>query len=224
MRVVDVEVLKVVLEDDKIRQLLDQAQHEVVRSNIEVSSLRRGLEVTKQRETITREDAEIRATTRIKQDALARDLAASELALALAKIANTLAETDERKKALLAEQAVEEVKFANRLDRVKRERDQEAVFFATEQSKKIELLKAEAETAVQRFQAVSGNFSEALLSLSRHETLVKVAQAWDTQKIVEGESLGDTLSRLFTSTPLRPLVEQLTLPNGTNGQNTYGRK
>ncbi len=75
---------------------------------------------------------------------------------------------------------------------------------------------------MQRFQAVSGNFSEALLSLSRHETLVKVAQAWDTQKIVEGESLGDTLSRLFSSTPLQPLIEQMTLP--ANGQNANGRK
>lgn len=231
MRVTDIEVLKVVLEDDKIRGLLDQAQHEVVRSNIEVSSLRRGLEVTKQRETIVREDAEVRAATQIRQDELSRDLAASQLALALATIANTLAETDERKKAMLAEQGIEEVKFSHRLDRVKRERDQEATFYALEQGKKIELLKAEAETAVQRFQAVSGNFSEALVSLSRHDTLVKVAQAWDTQKLVEGESLGDTLSRLFSSTPLKPLVEQLTLLGPTmegggpgNGQNAYGRK
>jgi hypothetical protein len=188
-----------------------------VRSNIEVSTLRRGLEVTKQRETITREDAEVRAATRIRQDQLAQDLAASELALALARIANTLSETEERKKALLAEQAVEEVKFTSRLDRTKREREQDQAFFAASQAKKIELLKAEAETAVQRFQAVSGNFSEALLSLSHHETLVKVAQAWDTQKLIEGESLGDTLTRLFTSTPLKPLVEKLALPNGTNG-------
>ena len=64
---------------------------------------------------------------------------------------------------------------------------------------------------------MSGNFSEALLSLSRHETLVKVAQAWDTQKLIEGESLGDTLTRLFTNTPLKPLVEQLALPKPTNG-------
>ena len=225
MRVVDVEVLKVVLEDDKIRQLLDQAQHEVVRSNIEVSSLRRGLEVTKQRETIVREDAEVRALTKIRQDELARDLAASQLALALATLANTLVESDERKKTLLAEQAMEEVRFSHQLDRVKRERGQDHEHFAAQQTQKIALLKAEAETAVLRFQAVSGNFSEALLSLSRHETLVKVAQAWDTQKIVEGESLGDTLSRLFSSTPLQPLVEQLTLakPSG-NGQNVSGRK
>jgi major vault protein len=191
MRIVDVEVLRVVLQDDKIRTLLDQAQHEVVRSNIEMSSLRRELDATKQREGITRE------------------MAASELAIALTRIANTLTETEEKKKAQRAQHELEELTLATRLDRTKRERDQAFEFFTRDQDKKIELLKAEAETAVQRFTAASGNFSEALLSLSRNETLVKVAQAWDTQKLIEGESIGDTLTRLFGSTPLRPLVEKL---------------
>jgi len=197
MRIVDVEVLRVVLQDDKIRTLLDQAQHDVVQTNIEMASLRRVLDVTKQREAISRE------------------MAASELAVALTKIANTLSETEERKKSARAQQELDEIAFVGHLDRERRERDMKFEFFVRDQDKKVELLKAEAETAVQRFTAASGNFSEALLSLSRNETLVKVAQAWDTQKLIEGESLGDTLTRLFGSTPLKPLVEKLT--NGTNG-------
>ena len=42
-----------------------------------------------------------------------------------------------------------------------------------------------------------------------------MAEAWNTQRIVEGESLGDTLNRLFHNTPLKPLVDKLTTP--TNG-------
>jgi hypothetical protein len=82
--------------------------------------------------------------------------------------------------------------------------------------KKIELLRAEAEaeTAVLRFQAASGNFSEALLALGRHETMVKAAEAWSVQRLVEGESLGDTRSRLFHNTPLKPLLDKLVLTNG----------
>jgi major vault protein len=202
MRVVDVEVLKVNLQDDKIRTLLDHAQHEVVRTNIEMSTLRRDLELTKQKETI------------------AREMAASELAVSLARIANTLSEIEERKKAAQAQHELEELAFGTRLDREKREREQTLAFVAREQERKIELLKAEAETAVQRFTAASGNFSEALLALSRNETLVKVAQAWDTQKLIEGESMGDTLTRLFGSTPLKPLVDKLASPgpNGTTGK------
>ena len=214
MRVVDVDVLKVILQDEKIRALLDQAQHDVVRSNIDLSNLTRELAVTRQRETIARETAEVKAATKVRQDELARELATSELATALARIANTLRETDERRRLVETEQALEGYKLGERIERVKREKDQELAFFAQEQEKRIELLRAEAETAVQRFQAASGNFSEALLSLGRHETMVKVAEAWSVQRLVEGEALGDTLSRLFHNTPLRPLLDKLVTPNG----------
>jgi major vault protein len=209
MRIVDVDVLRVTLQDDQIRALLDQAQHAVVRSNIDLSTLNRELAVTRQRESIARETAEVKAATKVRQDELARELAASELALVLARVANTLREATERKQLVEAEQAIEAYKVERRLERVARERDQELAFLAREQGQRIELLRAEAETAVQRFQAASGNFSEALLALGRHETLVKVAEAWSVQRIVEGESLGDTLSRLFHNTPLKALVDQL---------------
>jgi major vault protein len=214
MRIVDVDVLEVALQDDKIRGLLEQAQHDVVRSNIDLSNLARELGVTRQREAIARETAEVKTATRVRQDELARELAASELATALAKIANTLRETDERKQLVAAEQLIDDAKLGARLERVKRERDQELAFFAREQTQQIELLRAEADTAVQRFTAASGNFSEALLALGRNDTLVKVAEAWGVQRVVEGESLGDTLARLFHNTPLKPLVDKLVLSNG----------
>src|SRR5690606_16266150 len=127
----------------------------------------RELAVTKQREQIARETAEIKAATKLRNDELARELAASELATALAKLANNLAETRERMKTVEAEQAIDNAKLTARIERVKRERDQELAFAAIEQDKRIELLRAEAETAVQRFTAASGNFSEALLALGR---------------------------------------------------------
>ncbi|MCX5742382.1 MAG: hypothetical protein NT062_07790, partial [Proteobacteria bacterium] len=209
MRIVDVDVLKVILQDDKIRALLDQTQHDVVRANIDLSNLQRELVVTRQRESISRETLEVKAATKMRQDELARELATSELATALARIANTLRETDERKKLVESEQLIEGFKQQARIERVKREKDQELAFLAMEQDQRIELLRAEAETAVQRFTAASGNFSEALMALSHEETLVKVAQAWGVQRQIEGESLGDTLARLFHNSPLKPLVDKL---------------
>jgi major vault protein len=215
MRIVDVDVISVRLDDDKIRGLLEQAQHDVVRTNIELSTLSRELAVTKQREQLTREVASVKAQTWLRHEELVRERATSELATALTRIANTLRETAERKKLVEEEANIDAFKVNARVERVKRERDQELAFAAIEQDKHIELLRAEAETAVQRFTAASGNFSEALLSLGRHETLVKVAEAWNTQKIIEGESIGDTLSRLFGNTPLKALVDKLA--TGTNG-------
>ncbi|MFN0250710.1 MAG: hypothetical protein ACKV2T_27770 [Kofleriaceae bacterium] len=216
MRVVDVDVLKVTLQDEKIRALLDQSQHDVVRNNLDLSSLQRELVSTRQRRAIARETAEIEAATKMRMDELARELAASELATALAKLANTLRESDEKKKLVAAEAEIESFKAGARIERVKREREVEQAFEAVAQQKKIELLRAEAEVAVQRFTAASGNFSEALVSLGNHDTMVKVAQAWGVSRVIEGESLGDTLSRLFHNTPLKQLVDKLT--PGTNGQ------
>ncbi|HEY6174432.1 MAG TPA: hypothetical protein VIX73_08320 [Kofleriaceae bacterium] len=215
MRIVDVDVLEVALEDDKIRALLEQSQHDVVRASIDLSNLSRELAVTRQREAIARETAEVKQATRVRQDELARELAASELATALTRIGNALRESDERRKLVDVEQAIDGLKLAGRLDRVARERDQELAFGAREQAQQIELLRAQAETAVQRFTAASGNFSEALLALGRHETMVKVAEAWSVQRLVEGESLGDTLTRLFHNTPLKPLLDKLVLANGS---------
>ncbi len=214
MRVVDVEVLAVVIRDEAIRTLLDQAQRDVVKSSIDLSNQARGLEATRQRERMSRDELEVKAETKKRQDELVRELAASELATALARIGNAMKEQADKQKLVEAEQAVEELKFGTRLARVKREREQELVIHAREQEQQLELLRAQAEAAVQRFGAVSGNFSEALLALSRNETLVKVAQAWDVQRIVAGESLGDTLQRLFHDTPLKALVEQLVPKNG----------
>jgi len=215
MRVVDVDVLKVTLQDDKIRALLDQSQHDVVRTNLDLSSLQRELVSTRQRRAIARETAEIEAATKMRMDELARDLAASELATALAKLANTLRESDEKKKLVAADAEIESFKVGARIERVKREREQEQAFESVAQQKKIELLRAEAEVAVQRFTAASGNFSEALVTLGNHDTMVKVAQAWGVSRVIEGESLGDTLSRLFHNTPLKQLVDKLVPP--TNG-------
>ncbi|KAB2910521.1 MAG: hypothetical protein F9K40_02395 [Kofleriaceae bacterium] len=214
MRVVDVEVLAVVIRDEAIRTLLDQAQREVVKSSIDLSNQARGLEATRQRERMSRDELEVKAQTKKRQDELVRELAASELATVLARIGNAMKEQADKQKLVEAEQAVEELKFGTRLERVKREREQELAIHAREQEQQLELLRAQAEAAVQRFGAVSGSFSEALLALSRNETLVKVAQAWDVQRIIAGESLGDTLQRLFHDTPLRALVEQLVPKNG----------
>jgi major vault protein len=218
MFVSDVEVLKVHLQDEKIRPLLDAAQHEVVKTNIELSTLNRNLEIVKQKETISREEATVKAATKQISDKLQIELAASELAVALARFGNTMRALDEERKTKESAAKTEDMLFDTKLARVKRERDQETSFAELAQQRQITLLKAEAESIVQRFAAVSGNFSEALLALSRNETLVKVAQAWDVQKTIAGETLAGTLKKVFDGTPLGGIVEKLTVSNGTGSK------
>ncbi|KOR28259.1 hypothetical protein TI03_05110 [Achromatium sp. WMS1] len=61
--------------------------------------------------------------------------------------------------------------------------------------------------AVQRFQAAQSGFSEALLALNNHETLVKVAEAMSVQNFIGGRTLTDVLDKIFADTPLQSLVE-----------------
>jgi major vault protein len=57
-RIKDVEVLKVDIQDRSIQNLLDQAQHQVVQTNIELAQAKRDLEVTVQHEKIAQDKAQ----------------------------------------------------------------------------------------------------------------------------------------------------------------------
>lgn len=214
MRIVDVEVLKVALEDEQIRVLLDKTQHDVVRSNIDLSTARRALEVTQQKEDIDRTAEKTRADTTKMKHALSIELAVSELEVALARAGNDLKKIEVESKATQLRSELTDYDHNAKLQRVRKERDQEHSVAVAAQEQRILLLKAEAESIVARFSAVQGGFSEALLSLSRNETLVQVAKAWDIQRTIAGESLADTLARVFEGTPLRPLIEKLIPVNG----------
>lgn len=214
MRISDVEVLRVALEDEQIRVLLDKTQHDVVRSNIDLSTVRRALEVIQQKEDIERIAEKTRAETLKIKHTLSIELAASELVVALARAANDLKKIEEDAKIAQLRSELVDHEHDAKLLRVSKEHAQEHTVAAAAQVQRIELLKAEAESVVARFGAVQGNFSEALLALSRNDTLVQVAKAWDIQRTIAGESLADTLSRVFDGTALRPLIDKLIPVNG----------
>lgn len=214
MRVFDVEVLKVELPDERIRTLLDTAQHDVVKTNVEISNLKRNLESAKQKESIKIEEAEVVNLTAKRKNELAIELAGSELALIMAKIGNQLLQLEKQKEEAAQKVELENIGHQAKLDRIRLEKEQELGFHKRAQDISIEALVAEANAVVQRFSAAQGGFSEALLSLSNNETMVKVAQAWETQKVIGGESIADLLGRLFHNTPLKPLLNRLVSSNG----------
>jgi hypothetical protein len=62
---------------------------------------------------------------------------------------------------------------------------------------------------VQRFGAAQGGFSEALLALSNHELLAKVAEAMSVQAFVGGKTLTDVIDKVFAGTPLAGVMERV---------------
>ena len=78
-------------------------------------------------------------------------------------------------------------------------------------------IQAELDSAVARFGAVQGGFSEALLALSNHEVLAKVAEAMSVQSFVGGKTLTDVIDTVFAGTPLSGLMDKVKARTLTNG-------
>lgn len=214
MHVTDVEVLHVKIGDERIRTLLDAAQHDVVKTNIEMSTLRRNVATTSEKEALTRQEQAVRAETAKAKHGLEIELAASELALILTKSANALKINAEKLQLVGEEQKLQDVSFDAQLARQRRSQVQDVEFLIEEQERHLKSLQAETAAVAARFTAAQGGFSEALTALSNNETLQKVAEAWSIQRIIGGASVSDALARVFENTPLSGTVAKLTNGNG----------
>jgi major vault protein len=210
MVVTDVEVLGTIIVDQGLRELLERSQHEVVKTNVEVSNLRRGLEVDTLRHEVKRKSLELIADTSKKEDAIQRELAESKLVVALAVIGNKLREAEEQKE--LDEQIaiVEKGRVDTRTEREKVVAEAKLAEAKAQQELKLQALVAETQAVVARFEATTEGFSEALLALSNNETMVKVAEAWNIQRAIGGESVADAIQKIFNGTPLGELAKKLT--------------
>jgi len=191
MHVTDVEVLEVCIEDEGIASLLGDAQHEAVQANIALLRARRG------------------AHTAHEQAELELAAAADRLRVVLAGVQAELEEAEARKQAAIARNAVADTEHAAELARRRAAAALEHDTRAAQQELVLAALRAEVDAAVQRFGAAQGGFSEALLALSNHEVLAKVAEAMSVQSFVGGKTLTDVIDKVFAGTPLAGVMERV---------------
>jgi major vault protein len=217
MRVSDVEVLAVVIGDDGIAQLLHQAQHEAVESNITLMRAQRQLEVVKKQEQITQQTAEAKTETKKRMTELETEELSARLRVVLSQIASEIQQHEERKKAVVAKNAALDADQAAALGREKAQAEVKLGVARDEQKLRLEALKVEAQTIIERFQAAQGGFSEALLALSNHDTLVKIAEAMSVQNFVGGKTLTDVVDKIFAGTPLEGVLAKVKARAGQNG-------
>jgi major vault protein len=209
MHVTDVEVLAVGIGDEGIAQLLNQAQHEAVESNITLLRAQRTLELTKKQEGITRETAEAKGETKKRMAELEVDDLGARLRVALSQIESEVKQHEERRRAVIAKNAAVDTEQQAALGRERAAAGVKLEIAKTEQELRLEALRAEAQTVIERFQAAQGGFSEALLALSNQDTLVKIADAMSVQHFIGGKTLTDVLDRVFAGTPLEGLLAKV---------------
>jgi hypothetical protein len=202
-------VLNVIIGDDRIAQLLNQAQHEAVESNITLLRSQRNLDVTKKQEDLSRQEAEAKTQTAKRVSELEVEQAISRLKVALTAIEGETKQHEERKKAAIAKVASVDIDHQANLAREKAGAAVKREIEAALQTLKLEAMKAEADVTVRRFEAAQNGFSEALLTLSNHDVLVKVAEAMSVQSFVGGKTLTDVVDRIFAGTPLAGIMERI---------------
>ena len=217
MRVTDVEILDVRIDDKAIATLLGQAQHEAVQSNIAVLRARRGLDMTEKQEAIARGEAEARAETAKRLAELEVSATADRLRVALATVQAELDQAEAQQQAALARNAVADTEHAARLAREKSAAELDTQIQTAKQALVLAALEAEVKAAVARFGAAQGGFSEALLALSNREVLAKVAEAMSVQSFVGGKTLTDVIDKVFAGTPLAGIMDKVKAKTLTNG-------
>ncbi len=224
MRVTDVDVLGIQIDNDSIRDMLTKAQYGVVAGNIQVAQLAKSLEVTKRKEEIAREQAETEAETVKRKQELVVEAVAQELAVSLSRINSELETSDRRKAAEAEKQNVVDVTHNAELARNKASAAQAQNIEEAKTTLRIRELVAEAEATVKRFEVAQHGFSEALLALGNQETLAKIAQAVSVQNLVGGRNFADILGKLFAGSPIEKVLTKITERAGTTNDDGAGKR
>jgi major vault protein len=218
MKIYDVEVLALVMQNNDIEKMLTASQREVIQNALTLATQRRNLEHVREMEEIKRKSEEAKAETTKRSLEIQGENAKLKMELDLIVLAANAKTRDEELNRLIKEEnarsQVEEIK----LERSKAEREALLENTAATQALTVKQLEAEVEAIVKKAQAVSPDLIAALSAFGERAMVEKVAESMAPLGIIGGRSVIDILKKLLEGTNL---AKQLSLPehkaNGTNG-------
>ena len=209
MRVYDVEVLDVKIENSEIAKLLVDAQHSTFKATLMVAAAERELVNIKRTEEAKRGVVQERAVTSALEKKLEKNNVLNTLTVNLAAIEAEAKKLAEKNKAILEQQvALNDIKKSE-LAREKLASDQQI----EEARKKIEQelfdLKGQTDEYVRRVGAVSGDLIAALQAFGDKDLIEKASRAMAPLAIIGGTSIVDALNKLLENTPLKDVLGKL---------------
>ena len=213
MHVHDVEVLDVSIGDEKISDLLIEAQHVAVQQAIGVAAAQRELEATRRAEEIRQQIAEARSTSVLKELALKSDEVRQQASLTADEIAAQTAAEKLRLDARLARrEGIDQLHEA----RLARERhQQELVLDMARRQLEQQLTQMEGETqaVVRKAEAVSPDLIASMQAFADKALAERVAETMAPLAILGGRSISDVFGGLLQGTPLEGVMQR-----GRNGK------
>lgn len=225
MKVTEVEVLELALDDQQIAQMLDKAQTDVVRANIEIQQAEKDLEATKAKERITQEKSRAQFETK----KLALDLQTqginAQLDVTLATIEAELKKIEESKKTAEANETLADLSASSELARQKAASEQTLAISKAQQALKVEMLDAETKAAIARLEALKDGLSEALVALGRDDMAVRLAGALNIERYITGDNMGSSIANILSMFPsLQQFMERGKNIQEGNGNRLTGSK
>lgn len=202
LRVYEVEVLELTLDDANISKLLDQAQQESVQASIEIERLHRKLETTKEKERITQEEAQAAATTQKRKNEFQQDVISTQIALTLAQVEAELKRLEGEKQKKVEQELLEDISHKAELQRSQETADQAAAQAKLAWSLENEKLSATTRAAVERFQAAKDGLHEVLVMMGREDMAVRLAEAMNIERFLTGDSSSNSISNILAISPI----------------------
>ena len=224
MRVYDVEVLDVKINNPEIAKLLTTAQHEAVQQALRIARQERELDFTKRDEDIKRQMADERTETVVHESDLKKEELEKRLELNLAEIsAETERERTKRTAAIEREQNDLEAQLSNQqtldalskagLEREKAKQEQALTLAKREIENGLEQMRAQTEDLVKRTGAVTPDLIAALQAFGDKDLILKATEALAPLMILKDEGVKDLLPRFFKGTGLEGVIAAI----GQNG-------
>lgn len=197
MKVNDVELMVVAIPDDTIRSLIVRMQRESVQRALMVTDAAAKLDATKKLESLSMEEQKIRTDTELENRRLELIKLDARIKGELAAIASDLEVVKERAILRTEQEDLDDLVFEREQARERQDTEAKLAEAARRQEQAIDMLKAEAEAIASKFSSIKDGLSEALLVLSNNETMAKIAQATSVQRIMGGEDVVATLTKMF---------------------------
>ena len=202
MRIYDVEVLDVQIGDAVIGKLLIEAQHAVVKQNLEITAENRRLHFIEEAETIKQKIAQAETQTRQDEMEIKTIEAEKETTLNLAQMD---AEIITRQRALEAKDfdqiVLSKIDQAER-DRLKENKNLQLELAQRQLELKLQEQDSEVAAVVNKAKAISPDLISALQAFGDRALAEKMAESMAPLAILGGNSVADVFSQLIKGTAL----------------------
>lgn len=202
MFVYDVEIVSVSIKDNKIAQLLMEAQQSLIQESAILMKEKSKLEITKFLESIKQQTAEVQYETNKSIFGYEKDELEKKVDLEVAKI-----DSDKKTNELKLEGEIKEEELLSKINELKLQREkqtnEQGIYF---KEKEYELyvkeIEVELKAVVEKAKAISPDLIAALQAFADKELLQKVASSMAPLSILGGESVADVFAKLLKGTKL----------------------